>query len=81
MRAPELTLVATLTLMVGCGSTPSEEVIVYTSVDDVFARPVAERFEQATGIVVRLNATHVWEQRYNPRHNRFGWGRLIAVSC
>ncbi len=54
MRAPELTLFAILTLMVGCGSTPSEEVIVYTSVDDVFARPVAEQFEQATGIVVRL---------------------------
>ena len=45
---------AVLILMMGCGSTPSEEVIVYTSVDDVFARPVAERFEQATGIVVRL---------------------------
>ena len=46
--------IAILTLMVGCGSTPSEEVIVYTSVDDVFARPVAEQFEQETGIVVRL---------------------------
>ncbi len=45
---------AILTLMVGCASTPSEEVVVYTSVDDVFARPVAEQFEQATGIVVRL---------------------------
>lgn len=45
---------AILTLVMGCGSAPSEEVIVYTSVDDVFARPVAERFEQATGIVVRL---------------------------
>ena len=45
---------AIFTLMVGCGTTPSEEVIVYTSVDDIFARPVAERFEQATGIVVRL---------------------------
>ena len=43
-----------LTLMMGCGTTPSEEVIVYTSVDDVFARPVAERFEQETGIMVRL---------------------------
>ncbi len=48
------TLVAMLALMVGCGGAASEEVVVYTSVDDVFARPVAERFEQATGIVVRL---------------------------
>ena len=54
MRTPELTLVAMLTLMVSCGGTASEEVVVYTSVDDVFARPVAEDFEQATRIVVRL---------------------------
>ena len=30
------------------------EVVVYTSVDDVFARPIAERFEKKTGIGVRL---------------------------
>jgi iron(III) transport system substrate-binding protein len=34
--------------------TPAPEVVVYSSVDDVFARPVAEQFEQATGIVVQL---------------------------
>jgi len=32
----------------------AHEVVVYTSVDEVFARPVAERFEQDTGIKVRL---------------------------
>ena len=48
------TLLALFMLMTGCGGTAPEEVIVYTSVDDVFARPVAEQFEQATGIVVRL---------------------------
>lgn len=36
----------------GCEATPV--VVVYTSVDDVFARPIAERFEQETGIRVRL---------------------------
>ena len=30
------------------------EVVVYTSVDDVFARPLAERFERETGITVKL---------------------------
>ena len=35
-------------------SSPVPEVVVYSSVDDVFARPVAERFEQATGIIVQL---------------------------
>lgn len=32
----------------------SNEVVVYTSVDDVFARPVAARFEKETGVKVRL---------------------------
>ncbi len=53
-KTARFTLLAMLTLITGCGGTASEEVIVYTSVDDVFARPVAERFEQETGIVVRL---------------------------
>ena len=53
-KTARFTLLAMLMLMVGCGGTASEEVVVYTSVDDVFARPVAEQFEQATGIVVRL---------------------------
>ena len=30
------------------------EVVVYTSVDDVFARPIAERFQKETGIEVKL---------------------------
>ena len=53
-QAVFFTLVVMLTLMVGCGDPASEEVVVYTSVDDVFARPVAEQFQQATGIMVRL---------------------------
>ena len=50
--------------VIGCndkdGSTPkgglprSKQVVVYTSVDDVFARPIAQRFEQETGIKVLL---------------------------
>ncbi|MBI3249287.1 MAG: extracellular solute-binding protein [Deltaproteobacteria bacterium] len=37
-----------------CNRSSAPEVVVYTSVDDVFARPIAERFEKETGIVVRL---------------------------
>ncbi len=37
-----------------CARQPGDEVVVYTSVDDVFARPVAERFQRATGIRVQL---------------------------
>lgn len=36
------------------GSDGSGEVVVYTSVDEVFARPIAEQFEAETGIRVRL---------------------------
>ena len=32
----------------------AKEVVVYTSVDDVFARPICERFEKQTGIKVKL---------------------------
>ena len=28
--------------------------VVYTSVDDVFARPIAEKFQKVTGIEVKL---------------------------
>jgi len=31
-----------------------ERVVVYTSVDDIFARPIAERYEKATGVSVLL---------------------------
>jgi iron(III) transport system substrate-binding protein len=37
-----------------CERKAAQEVVVYTSVDDVFARPIAERFEKDTGITVRL---------------------------
>jgi iron(III) transport system substrate-binding protein len=37
-----------------CTRNSGQEVVVYTSVDDVFARPIAERFTQETGLAVRL---------------------------
>lgn len=45
--------------MIGCSddggvSGQGGEVVVYTSVDEVFARPISERFESDTGIKVRL---------------------------
>ena len=36
------------------GAGASNQVVVYTSVDDVFARPLAERFQRETGIEVKL---------------------------
>lgn len=54
-----ITVSATLVTVCGCRrseapSTRAREVVVYTSVDDVFARPIAEKFENETGILVRL---------------------------
>ena len=50
-------IVCTFAVM-GCddkdGSTGPKQVVVYTSVDAVFARPIAQRFEQETGIKVLL---------------------------
>jgi iron(III) transport system substrate-binding protein len=37
-----------------CQRNSVQEVVVYTSVDEVFARPIAERFTQETKIIVRL---------------------------
>src|SRR5688572_4969294 len=41
-------------VLAGWACKPSETVVVYTSVDDVFARPIAEQFQRETGIIVRL---------------------------
>jgi len=49
--------VALIGLAGGCSSgrnSPPSEVVVYTSVDDEFARPIAEQFEKDTGIKVKL---------------------------
>ena len=59
-RAASLSLV--LLLACGCdrgdgtsGKTSAKQaVVVYTSVDDVFARPLAERFQRETGVEVKL---------------------------
>lgn len=51
-----LALLATLALLLpACSKKPeSQTVVVYTSVDDVFARPIATAFQNATGIEVKL---------------------------
>jgi len=46
-----LTLAASLSA--ACSPPPSQEVVVYTSVDRHYAEPVLERFEQMNGITVR----------------------------
>lgn len=42
--------------LTGCkpSDKPSNTVVVYTSVDDVFARPICEQFQKQTGIEVKL---------------------------
>ena len=74
-------ILAAMTLVSGCSdnssSSSSREVVIYTSVDEVFARPIAERFEEETGITepgttrggrsvrvrpVVVKNPHVWRQ-------------------
>lgn len=49
-----VTLAGLGVLFSGCIRTTHPEVVVYTSVDDVFARPICEAFEKQTGIKVQL---------------------------
>src|SRR6266852_5980891 len=51
-----LSIPALLVLLGGCqsGNNSTPTVVVYTSVDDIFARPIAEQFEKETGIKVNL---------------------------
>lgn len=44
----------TVFLLSACSADTRPTVVVYTSVDDVFARPIAERFQRESGIVVQL---------------------------
>lgn len=59
MKIAFLTGIVAAAILIGCsdeGEPPPEpgEVVVYSSVDEVFARPIARRFEKETGIKVRL---------------------------
>ena len=48
-------LVSLVVLLSACGpGQKQDEVVVYTSVDEIFARPIAEAFERETGIKLRL---------------------------
>lgn len=54
-----LTGIVAVTILIGCsddGEPPpgTGEVVVYSSVDEVFARPITEQFEKETGIEARL---------------------------
>lgn len=55
-RAFPILLLLLATLTPGCNQRDklANEVVVYTSVDDVFARPICERFEKETGITTKL---------------------------
>lgn len=48
-----LFLALSTAIIVGCGKKQSNEVVVYTSVDQVFSEPILKDFEQQTGITVK----------------------------
>jgi iron(III) transport system substrate-binding protein len=43
-----------LLALTGCGGDEADELVVYTSVDEPYSRPIIERFEAETGLKVRL---------------------------
>lgn len=56
MKHASFCFAAVLVCLAGCSPSDKESntVVVYTSVDDVFARPVCEQFQKQTGIEVKL---------------------------
>jgi len=52
-RGVALLLFACVLALTACYKN-DEVVVVYTSVDDIFARPIAEQFQHETGVTVRL---------------------------
>jgi iron(III) transport system substrate-binding protein len=54
MTARRFALAGMIAVLGACTRQSSQDVVVYTSVDDVFARPIAGAFEQETGRRVRL---------------------------
>ncbi len=53
-KITQVLLLASVFVITPFSTLIADEVIIYTSVDDVFARPIAERFEIETGIKVKL---------------------------
>ena len=47
-------LLLTILSLAGCGSEDAPDVVLYTSVDESYSRPIAEAFEAETGLGVRL---------------------------
>jgi iron(III) transport system substrate-binding protein len=56
MRMAWVVMVAAVVMAAGCGGNGSStnEVVVYTSVDEQVARPILEEFQKRTGITVRI---------------------------
>lgn len=51
----QFSLVCFVVLLASCGrGNEAQSIVVYSSVDEVFARPIAEGFQRETGIEVRL---------------------------
>ncbi|WLT38215.1 hypothetical protein NON20_22355 [Synechocystis sp. B12] len=83
-----LTLISLLAIAVnGCDRTSPREVVVYVSVDRIYAEPILEKFSQATGIkvlpVYDVEATkttglanRLLLEKIVPRRMSFGVGSL-----
>lgn len=56
----QMLLIAVAMGLAGCEKDPRPEVVVYTSVDQVFSEPVFRAFERASG--VRVRAVHDTEE-------------------
>ena len=53
IRKNKLWLAVLLLLILGCGRKPADEVVVYTSLDQIFSEPILKDFERESGIKVK----------------------------
>jgi iron(III) transport system substrate-binding protein len=77
-------------LAIGCGQSPAPRVVVYTALDEIYSRPILDRFEAATGIRVLAVydtestkttglVTRLIAERSRPRADVF-WNNEIAQT-
>ena len=79
-----------LLIAVGCGGPKTDEVVVYTALDEMYSRPILEAFEKAAGIRVRAVydteaskttglRTRLVAERDRPRADVF-WNNEVAQT-
>jgi iron(III) transport system substrate-binding protein len=88
-----IALLMSLAICLSCSKTPSNQVVIYTALDEVFSGPILKSFEQETGIKVQMMtdteasktvglATRLVAEKDHPQadvfwNNEIGWTLVL----